>query len=305
MAASASACENGAMLSCRLSRSRAISVPTTSGRVAMNWPSLTYVGPSRVSAAASRPAPSLLLGRSISRASAIALLAGSGSGRVSMSASTPSRANTKPARERRRRWERAEITTCPMAPRPCRYASQLPARVQRDHAACHRREGGAAEAGRFHHARKRLRLGKFADRLDQILIGLAVAGDRFADARDHLKRIKLVERVEAGHVDRGKFQAKETSADLEHAESLAQRGIDAWHVADTEGDGHAIEAAVGIGKLFGIAPLEGDAIVEPALERAFGADAQHLGIDVADGDAGAGAARCGDAEGDVAGAAGK
>ena len=39
--ASASLCGNGAILSCRLSRSRAICLPTTSGRVARNWPSLT------------------------------------------------------------------------------------------------------------------------------------------------------------------------------------------------------------------------------------------------------------------------
>ena len=62
-------------------------------------------------------------------------------------------------------------------------------------------------------ARKHFRLGKLADRLDQILIGLAVAGDRLADARDHLEGIKLVERVEAGHVDGGKFQAEKTAAD--------------------------------------------------------------------------------------------
>ena len=39
--ASASACGNGAILSCRLSRSRAIRAPMTSGRVAKNCPSLT------------------------------------------------------------------------------------------------------------------------------------------------------------------------------------------------------------------------------------------------------------------------
>ena len=47
-----------------------------------------------VSAAASRLDPSLAVGRSISRANAIAVLAGSGKGRVSTSANTPSRANT-------------------------------------------------------------------------------------------------------------------------------------------------------------------------------------------------------------------
>ena len=39
--ASASACGNGAILSCSYSRSRASATPTTSGRVARNWPSLT------------------------------------------------------------------------------------------------------------------------------------------------------------------------------------------------------------------------------------------------------------------------
>ena len=38
---SASACGNGGILSCSDSRSRASATPTTSGRVARNWPSLT------------------------------------------------------------------------------------------------------------------------------------------------------------------------------------------------------------------------------------------------------------------------
>ena len=38
---SASACGNGAILSCSVSRSRASATPTTSGRVARNWPSFT------------------------------------------------------------------------------------------------------------------------------------------------------------------------------------------------------------------------------------------------------------------------
>jgi hypothetical protein len=38
---SASTCANGAILSCSDSRSRASTTPTTSGRVARNWPSFT------------------------------------------------------------------------------------------------------------------------------------------------------------------------------------------------------------------------------------------------------------------------
>ncbi len=107
--ASASWRGNGAILSCRLSRSRARAMPTTSGRVARNWPSFTYVGPSLVNAAARRlPAPALV-GRSISRANFSPVRAGSGSAFGSTSANTPSRASTKPARARRVRWATAEI----------------------------------------------------------------------------------------------------------------------------------------------------------------------------------------------------
>ena len=68
------------------------------------------MGPSLVSAAASRlPAPALV-GRSISRASFSAVRAGSGNGAGSTSANTPSRASTNPARARRVRWATEEIT---------------------------------------------------------------------------------------------------------------------------------------------------------------------------------------------------
>ena len=87
--------------------------------------------------------------------------------------------------------------------------SQAPTRVERDDAAGHRRERDATKAGSLDHLREGFRFGKFANRFDEILIGLAVAGHRLADTRDHLERIELVERVEAGHVDRGKFQAQE------------------------------------------------------------------------------------------------
>ena len=148
-------------------------------------------------------------------------------------------------------------------------------------------------------------LGNLRIELDEVLIGLAVAGHRLADARDDLERIELVERVEPRHVDRGELQAQEAAADLEHAVGLGERAVDARHVADAEGDGDAVEALVGVGQFLGIALLEGDGVVEAALDGALGADRQHLGIDVADGDAGVRPAGLRDAEGDVAGAAGE
>ena len=49
-------------------------------------------------------------------------------------------------------------------------------------------------------------LGNLRIELDQILVGLAVAGDGLADARDDVEGIKLVERVDARHGHGGKLQ---------------------------------------------------------------------------------------------------
>ena len=54
----------------------------------------------------------------------------------------------------------------------------------------------------------------------------------------------------------------------------------------------------------GIAGCEPDDAIEPAFPRPFLPDGKHVGADVADRYAGVGPARLGDAEGDVAGAAG-
>ncbi len=163
----------------------------------------------------------------------------------------------------------------------------------------------AAEAGGLDHLGEDRGLGKFADQLDEILIGLAVAGHGLADARNHLERIEFVKFVDARHIDRRKFQTQEPSADPENAMGLAQRAFNARHVADAEGDGDAIEAAIRVRQLLGIALLEGHSIVVPAPGGAFAADREHLGVDVADGDARAGPAGLDHAERDVAGTAGE
>src|SRR5665213_2403119 len=155
-----------------------------------------------------------------------------------------------------------------------------------DHAAGHRRERNAAQTRVLDHFDEDFRLGKFADRLDQILISLAVAGHGPTDAWNHLKRIKFIEFVEPGYVNAGKFKAQKAAAIFKHAKRLRERQRDARHVANAEGDGDAVEALVRIRQLFGIALLESDGMVEPARLRALAADCQHLRIDVADGDAG-------------------
>src|SRR5262245_25706472 len=161
--------------------------------------------------------------------------------------------------------------------------------MKRDHAAGHRCEGDAAKARLFDHAGECLRLGKFANRFDKILVRIAITGNGLADARDQLEGIKFVKRIEPRHVDRGKLPTQKSAADAENTKRLSERVLDSRHVANTEGDGDAVEAALGIGQLLRISFVEGDEAIESMLSRAVATDLKHAGIDVADRDPRAGA----------------
>ena len=110
--------------------------------------------------------------------------------------------------------------------------------------------------------------------------------------------------VEPGHVDGGEFQAQKTAAGPQHAIGFLQRGIDPRHVADAERDGVGVERAIRKCQRLGIALDERNLLVEMLRARAVAADLEHVGIDVADGGAKAGAGRLGGTERDIAGAAG-
>src|SRR4249920_3421340 len=71
--------------------------------------------------------------------------------------------------------------------------SQSPARMERHNATGHRPKRYTAEACGFDHPRKYLRLGKFADRFDEILIGVAISGHNLAHTRDHLEGIEFIQ----------------------------------------------------------------------------------------------------------------
>jgi hypothetical protein len=149
----------------------------------------------------------------------------------SMAPKTPSRANTKPARARRTRCAGAEITNASRnaAPR-CRRSSAGATRAQSPPRAAWRQNPAGSR--------------KTADRFHQIAIGFRIARNRAAERGNDIERIEVVEPVEAWNIDGGEFEAKEFAADLEHAKSLGQRHFDPRHVADAEGDGHGVEAAI-------------------------------------------------------------
>jgi hypothetical protein len=67
--------------------------------------------------------------------------------------------------------------------------------------------GHTGKTGAADHLRERVRPGEFANRFDQVLVGVGVAGDHAAQRGNHLERKEIVETIEARHVDRGKFKA--------------------------------------------------------------------------------------------------
>ena len=147
-------------------------------------------------------------GRSISRATLIALRAGSGSRAVSISANTPSRANTKPA------WPDGRDGRCAAGPRHGRSAAVSQSRQPEcscDDAAGHaavnetRRKPAPSASSSANTVGPR----KAANRFHQIAIGLGVAGDRAPERRDHVERVEIVEPVEPGHIDRRKTPGRE------------------------------------------------------------------------------------------------
>src|SRR5712691_7299084 len=189
---------------------------------------------------------------------------GAGSTRENM----PSRAHTKPTPARRTKWGSAEITE--------RAGSQPPPGMQRNHAPGQQAEAHLPEPCRCDHFRKGRRFRKAPDRFDQISVGFRIARDRPAERRDYIEGIEIVERIEPGHIDAGKFETEKAAAGPQHAEEFDKRDIDPRHVADAECDGAGTEAPVRERQGFGITRHEAHAAFEPALSGALATDAEHF-----------------------------
>lgn len=157
--------------------------------------------------------------------------------------------------------------------------------------------------------------GKPLDTLNQILVAIAVAGDKLTDERDGAKGPLLVDGVEKRPLVRlGELETGKDTAGLEHAVGLAQGGGHVGEVADAEGDGVQVERVVGDGVAgedlgVGLEEGQGGLVRGGQGEGALAADGEHGRVDVGDGDVdvGVGVLRVRvlqHAEGDVASAAG-
>src|SRR5690606_13072596 len=111
---------------------------------------------------------------------------------------TPSRSITQPARKRRRYALNVLIDR-----------SDLPAGMQRSDAAGVIAPGNAGESSLADHIGKVLLVRKRTDGFDQIPVGVRIAGNHTANARNGIERPRVVNLVEDRHADFGKFEAKE------------------------------------------------------------------------------------------------
>lgn len=102
--------------------------------------------------------------------------------------------------------------------------------------------------------------GEALDALDEVLVGVTVAGDELADEGDGGEAPALVDGVEGRVGDLAELEAGEDAAGLEDAVGLGQGGGDVGEVADAEGDGVEVEGGGGDGggQLRGVGLEEGE-----------------------------------------------
>ena len=95
-------------------------------------------------------------------------------------------------------------------------------------------------------------VGKSFDGAVQILVGLSVICHPGRHQRQNISQIEKIRRLEPGS-GLGKFEDKEPAARAQHPADLGQATASIGHVAQTEGQGHGIESALGEGKVESVA----------------------------------------------------
>ena len=133
------------------------------------------------------------------------------------------------------------------------------------------------------HALKVLHVGEAADRFDEVSIAVLITRNGFAELRDKLVRIDVVNLCKPRPFNGRKFEAEEAATITQHAMCLAQRLGNVGDVADAKGNCVGIKMRIGKAERFSI--LRGpDQAVDPALHRALHTDVQHVFINVGYGD---------------------
>ncbi len=118
-----------------------------------------------------------------------------------------------------------------------------------------------------------------------------------------MERPLVVNLVENRQFNLGEFEAKETTARLQHAISFGQRLVDMWNIANAERNRVSIEARIFKWQLFGTGFNKFEIVGKALLDRPFTTDAKHRAIDIKNGDMGLTTGSLHNAESNIAGAA--
>src|SRR6185503_1623268 len=125
----------------------------------------------------------------------------------------------------------------------------LSSNVQRDGAAGHALELDRTESGATHFAGK-LRGGrKFSDGFRQVTIGVAGAGERAAQNRQNIARIKSIQFPKQGSIGLREFENGRNAITLQDAVHFGEAGMVIREVAKSEGYGYEVERRIGDGQI--------------------------------------------------------
>src|SRR5438270_8351635 len=174
------------------------------------------LGPISVKAAASR-SPGRAPARARRRMSRVTRRKGAMPATRSSGNSASWRASTRAIRTRR-----ARLRPLRRSPNTSIVRSEPPGRMQRRDAARQIAEPGAAEPGGLDQFRQSALRRKAADALDEVGVGVAIAGDDLAEQRQYPEAVEIVERLQQRRHRRGEFETEKPSARSQDAARLGE-----------------------------------------------------------------------------------
>src|SRR5688572_14026322 len=104
----------------------------------------------------------------------------------------------------------------------------------------------------LHHGLERFLIRMAADRLGEVAVARAVAGEPLAEPGENLKGIEVVARCERAELRLRELEHEQPAARLQDAEEARERALLVRHVAQPEADRHAMEAVRHERQRFGV-----------------------------------------------------
>jgi hypothetical protein len=125
-------------------------------------------------------------------------------------------------------------------------------------------------------------LGEHSDRFNKVLVGVSIIGNVVTKLRNHIKRISIVELLEARNDDLRKFKTHESATWSQNSVGLFERFASVCNVADTKGNRVQIHGVVlKTLQFLSIENLELQIVIDSLLNGTLLADFEHVRVDIA------------------------